>query len=64
MDVESYVETLKEFGANVCMVGCGGITAFHPTRLEMSENQPYLKDDSLETFCAGAMKRHPGDSQV
>ena len=21
MDVEAYVETLKEFGANVCMVG-------------------------------------------
>ena len=45
MDVESYVETLKEFGANVCMVGCGGITAFHPTRLECQKTSPYLKDD-------------------
>ena len=45
MDVEAYVETLKEFGANVCMVGCGGITAFHPTRLECQKTSPYLKDD-------------------
>lgn len=45
MDVDRYVEYLKEFGADVCMVGCGGITAFHPTRLECQRVSPYLKDD-------------------
>ena len=45
MDVDRYVEYLKEFGANVCMVGCGGITAFHPTRLECQKTSPYLRDD-------------------
>ena len=33
MDVDRYVETLVEFGADVCMVGCGGITSFYPTEL-------------------------------
>ena len=28
MDIDKYVETLRSFHANVCMVGCGGITAF------------------------------------
>lgn len=45
MDVDRYVEYLKEFGADVCMVGCGGITAFHPTSLECQRISPYLKDD-------------------
>ena len=45
MDVERYVETLKEFGADVCMVGCGGITAFYPTQLECQITSPYLRDD-------------------
>lgn len=45
MDVDSYVETLKEFGADVCMAGCGGITAFYPTKLECQKVSPYLQDD-------------------
>ncbi len=45
MDVDRYIEYLKEFGANVCMVGCGGITAFYPTELECQRTSPYLTDD-------------------
>ena len=45
MDVDRYVETLKEFGADVCMVGCGGITAFYPTQLECQKTSLYLRDD-------------------
>lgn len=48
IDVEKYVQTLKEFGADVCMVGCGGITAFYPTALECQKESPYLQDDMLE----------------
>lgn len=45
MDVDRYLEYLKEFEADVCMVGCGGITAFYPTELECQKQSPYLKDD-------------------
>lgn len=47
MDLDAYVKTLKEFQADVCMVGCGGITAFYPTRLDCQKMSPYLKDDFL-----------------
>lgn len=52
IDVEKYVQTLKEFHANVCMVGCGGITAFYPTELECQKTSPYLQDDVLERLLA------------
>lgn len=45
MDISQYVETLKAFGANACMVGCGGITAFYPTRLPFAHVNPYLDGD-------------------
>ncbi len=45
MDVDRYVETLVEFGADVCMVGCGGITSFYPTELSCQKRSPYLRDD-------------------
>lgn len=45
MDVDRYIDYLKEFGADVCMVGCGGITAFYPTELDFQKTSPYLTDD-------------------
>lgn len=45
MDVDRYVEQLKEFEANVCMVGCGGITSFYPSRLSFQKPSPYLQYD-------------------
>lgn len=50
IDVKKYVETLKSFGANACMIGCGGITAFHPTNLECQKESPYLQEDVLENL--------------
>ncbi|WP_159459796.1 family 10 glycosylhydrolase [Scatolibacter rhodanostii] len=45
MDVEQYVKRLKEFGANACMVGCGGITSFYPSQLSSQTPSPYLAGD-------------------
>lgn len=45
MDVSQYVRRLKEFGANACMVGCGGITSFYPSQLDCQTPSPYLKGD-------------------
>ncbi|WFR59462.1 hypothetical protein QA584_10340 [Anaerocolumna sp. AGMB13025] len=50
MDIDSYINTLKEFGANACMVGCGGITAFYPTELEFQYRNPYMEGDFFGTL--------------
>lgn len=50
MDIDSYISTLKEFGANACMVGCGGITAFYPTELEFQYRNPYMEGDFFGTL--------------
>ena len=34
MDIDKQIEWLKSFGANTLQIGCGGITAFHPTKLD------------------------------
>ncbi|MBQ8596186.1 MAG: hypothetical protein IJ409_00210 [Lachnospiraceae bacterium] len=47
MDIDKYVDTLKEFHANVCMVGCGGITSFYPTELPYQQPSPYMKGDFI-----------------
>lgn len=47
MDIDKYVDTLKEFHANVCMVGCGGITSFYPTKLPYQQPSPYMKGDFM-----------------
>lgn len=47
LNVDRYVETLLEFGANTCMVGCGGITSFYPTDLPFQTVSPYLKHDLI-----------------
>lgn len=48
MDVEKYVENLKDFHANTCMVGCGGITAHYPTELDFHFKNPYMTDDFFQ----------------
>lgn len=45
IDVEEHVHALKEIGANVLQINCGGITSFYPTDLEYQVRSPYLKDD-------------------
>lgn len=45
MDIDKYVDTLKQFHANACMVGCGGITAFYPTNLDCQKRSNYLRND-------------------
>lgn len=47
MDVDYEVAMLKELGANVVQVGCGGISAFTPTRLSCQIPTPYLQGDKF-----------------
>lgn len=45
LDLEQYVNHLKEFSANVVLFNVGGIQANYPTELEYHYRNPYLKDD-------------------
>jgi len=47
MDVDHEVEMLKKLGANVVQVGCGGISAFGPSRLDCQRPTPYLQGDKF-----------------
>lgn len=47
MDVDYEVRMLKELGANVVEVGCGGISAFSATALPFQRKSPYLKNDKF-----------------
>ena len=47
MDVDYEVAMLKELGANVVQVGCGGISAFSPTKLPCQLPTPYLVGDKF-----------------
>lgn len=45
MDIDKQIEWLKSFGANTLQIGCGGITAFHPTKLDFQWQNPYMEGD-------------------
>lgn len=45
LDIDRHIEWLKDFGANTLQIGCGGITAFHPSKLEFQWRSPYMKGD-------------------
>ncbi|MBW7571335.1 alpha-amylase family protein [Caproiciproducens faecalis] len=45
MDIDYEIQKLKEFGANVVQVGCGGITSFFPSELDCQYRNPYMKGD-------------------
>ena len=45
MDIDRHIEWLKSFDANVLQIGCGGITAFHPSKLDCQVVNPYMKGD-------------------
>ena len=47
MDVDYEVEMLKKLGANVVQVGCGGISAFGPSKLECQRPTPFLVGDKF-----------------
>ena len=47
MDVDYEVAMLKKLGANVVQVGCGGISAFGPSRLACQRPTPYLQGDKF-----------------
>ena len=47
MDVDYEVSMLKELGANVVQIGCGGISAFTPTKLACQLQTPYLQGDKF-----------------
>ena len=45
MDIDRHIEWLKSFDANVLQIGCGGITAFYPSKLDCQMVNPYMKGD-------------------
>lgn len=45
MDIDRHIEWLKSFDVNVLQIGCGGITAFHPSKLDCQVVNPYMKGD-------------------
>ncbi len=47
MDVEYEVKMLKEFGANVLQIGCGGISSFVDEDMDFQIKSPYLKPDQF-----------------
>lgn len=47
MDVDHEVMMLKKLGANVVQVGCGGISAFGPSKLSCQRPTPYLQGDKF-----------------
>lgn len=47
MDVDYEVAMLRELGANVVQVGCGGISAFSPSGLSCQLPTPYLQGDKF-----------------
>ncbi|MCI8663104.1 MAG: family 10 glycosylhydrolase [Hungatella sp.] len=50
MDIDYEIEKLKEFGADVVQIGCGGISAFSRTGLDCQRPSPYLTDDMFKNF--------------
>lgn len=48
MDIDKHIEWLKSFDVNVLQIGCGGITAFHPSKLDCQYVNPYMKGDFLK----------------
>ncbi|MFT4007735.1 MAG: family 10 glycosylhydrolase, partial [Lacrimispora sp.] len=61
MDVDTYITTLKDFGANVLQIGCGGISSFFPTKLPYQTPSPYLKGDFIGEVVE---KAHKNDIKV
>lgn len=61
MDIDYEIQKLKEFGANVVQVGCGGITSFFPTELDCQYRNPYLKGDFFGDL---VRKCHENDIRV
>ena len=45
LDVEEYVQKLKEYSANVVLFNVGGIVANYPTKLPFHYKNPYMNDD-------------------
>ena len=47
MDADTEITMLKHFHANVLQIGCGGITAFSDTKLDVQKKSMYLKGDKF-----------------
>lgn len=50
MDIDYEISMLKEMGANVVQLGCGGITAHHPSALLCQYKNPYMTGDPFGTW--------------
>ncbi len=45
IDIDRHIEWLKSFDVNTLQIGCGGITAFHPSKLDFQWKSPYMTGD-------------------
>ena len=61
MNIDKYIEWVKSFHVNVIQIGCGGITSFHHTKLDVQWQNPYLKGDFLGEIIE---KAHKNDIKV
>lgn len=61
MDIDKHIEWLKSFDVNVLQIGCGGITAFHPSKLECQWKSPYMEGDFFNEVVT---KCHENDIKV
>lgn len=62
MDVDKWIESLKDFECNCVMVGAAGITAYYPSKLPIQYVSPYLQGrDTLGEIVA---KCHEKDIRV
>lgn len=52
-DVEVYINSLKDIGANAVLINVGGIVANYYTDLDFHFQNPYLKYDLMETVIDG-----------
>ncbi len=49
MDIDRYVQEVRDFGANVVLFNVGGIVANYPTELQYHYRNPYMKGDLVGT---------------
>jgi len=47
-DLDVYVNSIKDIGANVVLINVGGIVANYYTELEFHYRNPYLKSDMIK----------------
>ncbi len=58
MDIDRHIQWLKSFHANTLQIGCGGITAFYPSKLDCQWKSPYMDGDFFGELVAKCHENH------